>query len=150
MDPARVANEQLVRLPPQLAGHDVVVFDGVCVLCSAFARFLSRRDRRDRFRFVTAQSPFGAELFRQCGLPTDVYETNLVIVDGVGFQRLDSLIAATGVLGWPWKATAALRILPRPARDWLYRRVALNRYALFGRRQSCEMPPGDLRDRLVG
>jgi predicted DCC family thiol-disulfide oxidoreductase YuxK len=53
-------------------------------------------------------------------------------------------------LGWPWRAAKALLILPRPLRDWLYDRVARNRYALFGRKDSCEIPSAELRERLIG
>ncbi|WP_363640795.1 DCC1-like thiol-disulfide oxidoreductase family protein [Mesorhizobium sp.] len=73
-----------------------------------------------RFRFAAAQSPLGESLFRRHGLPTDDYDSNLAIVDGVTFTKLDSFIAAMSALGWPWRATKALPILPRPLRDWLY------------------------------
>jgi predicted DCC family thiol-disulfide oxidoreductase YuxK len=52
-------------------------------------------------------------------------------------------------LGWPWRAARALLLLPRPARDWLYNRIARNRYALFGRKDSSEVPSAELLRRLV-
>ncbi|TPM99784.1 DCC1-like thiol-disulfide oxidoreductase family protein [Mesorhizobium sp. B2-1-3A] len=130
--------------------HPLIVFDGVCVLCSGFVRMVVRLDRRDRFRFATAQSPFGEALFRQYGLRTDTYETNLVLVDGAAFTRLDSFVAVMSELGWPWRAAKVLSLLPRPLRDWLYDRVAKNRYALFGRRDRCDVPSAELRGRLIG
>jgi predicted DCC family thiol-disulfide oxidoreductase YuxK len=42
-----------------------------------------------------------------------------------------------------------MRIVPRPLRDWLYDRVALNRYRLFGRRQTCLVPTGGIADRFL-
>ncbi|UDL87135.1 DCC1-like thiol-disulfide oxidoreductase family protein [Mesorhizobium sp. PAMC28654] len=137
--------------PPSLdASHPLIVFDGVCVLCSGFVRMVVRLDRQDRFRFATAQSPFGEALFRQHGLRTDSYETNLVIIDGAAFMRLESLVAVMSELGWPWRAARLLLLLPRPLRNWLYERVAGNRYALFGRKDSCEIPSAELRARLIG
>ena len=41
-------------------------------------------------------------------------------------------------------------ILPRPARDWIYRRVARNRIALFGRADICALPDPRLKARLIG
>ena len=128
----------------------LVVFDGVCVLCSFFARFIVLFDRERRFRFATAQSPLGEALFRAHGLRTDVYETNLVLIDGVPHTRLDSLVATAVALGWPLRVAAVLNVMPRPWRDWLYDRIAKNRYAIFGRKDSCEIPAGDLRERLIG
>lgn len=109
-----------------------------------------RLDRQGRFRFATAQSPFGETLFRKHGLRTDSYETNLVLIDGVAFTRLDSFVAVMSELGWPWRAMKALLLLPRPLRDWLYDRVAKNRYALFGKKDSCEIPAPELRERFLG
>ncbi|WP_245525677.1 MULTISPECIES: DCC1-like thiol-disulfide oxidoreductase family protein [unclassified Mesorhizobium] len=125
------------------------MFDGVCVLCSGFVRMVVRLDRKSRFRFATAQSPFGEALFRKHGLRTDSYETNLVIIDGAAFTRLDSFIAVMAELGWPWRAAKFLLLLPRPVRGWLYDRVAKNRYALFGRKDHCEIPSAEMKGRMI-
>ena len=130
--------------------HPLIVFDGVCVLCSGFVRMVVRLDRQGRFRFATAQSPFGEALFRQHGLRTDSYETNLVLIDGIAFTHLDSLVAVMAELSWPWRAAKALLLLPRTLRNWLYDRIAENRYALFGRKDSCGIPPAELRERFLG
>jgi predicted DCC family thiol-disulfide oxidoreductase YuxK len=132
------------------ARHPLIVFDGVCVLCSGFVRMVVRLDRQSRFRFATAQSPFGEALFRKHGLRPDSDETNLVLIDGVAFTRLDSFVAVMSELGWQWRATKALMLLPRPLRDWLYDRIAKNRYALFGRKDSCEVPSAELREQFLG
>jgi predicted DCC family thiol-disulfide oxidoreductase YuxK len=130
--------------------YPLIVFDGVCVLCSGFARTVVRLDREKRFRFATAQSPLGEALYRKHGLRTDAYETNLVIIDGVAHARMESFVAVMDALGWPWRAAKILLILPRPFRDWLYGNIARNRYRLFGKKESCEIPSGALRDRIIG
>ena len=130
--------------------HRLVVFDGVCVLCSAFTRWIIRFDRKQEFRFATAQSALGQALYRAHGLRFDGFETNLVIIDGISYTRLDSLVATAQALGGVWRAAGLLRLLPASLRDWLYERIARNRYALFGKRDSCDIPSGELRDRLIG
>ena len=132
------------------ASQPLIVFDGVCVLCSGFVRMVVRLDRKNRFRFATAQSPFGEALFRKYGLRTDSYETNLVLIDGAAFMRLESLVAVMAELGWPWRVARVLLLLPRPIRDWLYDRIARNRYALFGKKDSCNIPSAEWRGRLIG
>lgn len=42
-----------------------------------------------------------------------------------------------------------LRLLPRTLQDWLYRRLARNRYRLFGRNDMCAIPDPALRARLM-
>jgi len=137
--------------PPTFdASLPLIVFDGVCVFCSGFVQMVVRLDHKRRFRFATVQSPFGEALFQKNGLPTDSYETNLALIDGVAFTRLDSFVAVMAELGWSWRAALLLLLLPRPLRDWLYHRIAKNRYALFGKKDSCEIPSAELRERLVG
>jgi predicted DCC family thiol-disulfide oxidoreductase YuxK len=154
LPPSFLAKSNLAKPSPAEpsfdASHPLIVFDGVCVLCSGFVRMVVRLDRKNRFRFATAQSLFGEALFRQHGLRTDSYETNLVLVDGVAFTQLDSFVAVMSELGWPWRAAKVLLLLPRALRDWLYTCIARNRYALSGRKDSCDIPSAELRGRMIG
>lgn len=136
-------------LPDHLPDH-LIVFDGACVLCSGWARWIARHDPQARFRFATAQSPIGEALFRAHGLPVDSYQSNLVIIDGVAYTKLDTVQAVAGALGWPWKAARIVRLLPQGAQDWIYDRIAKNRFALFGARDACAAPTADMRGRLLG
>ena len=129
---------------------DVVVFDGVCVLCSGFPKFMLKHDRNRRFKFVTAQSQLGEALYSHLGLKSADYDTNVVIVDGRIYTKLDAFAAAMGALGGMWRAAQLVRVLPRPVADWLYNRIARNRYAVFGRTDACLVPTPDMKDRFLG
>ena len=133
-----------------IAGKDIVVFDGVCVLCSGFMRFVCRHDQRGRFHFVIAQSDLGEALYAHYGLKCGDYETNLVFLDGVLHLKLDAFTAVMAGLGWPWRALVLLNWIPRPRRDALYDRLARNRYRLFGRRAQCMVPDAELKARFLG
>ena len=127
----------------------VVVFDGDCVLCSRFFRFVLRRDRAQRFRFVIAQSPLGQTLYDELGLPRDDFETNLVFARGRLFTHADAFAAAMRELGWPWRVCAAILWTPRWPKTPLYLAIARNRYRLFGRHDSCLVPDSALRARFL-
>ena len=60
----------------------VIVFDGQCVLCSASAQFVLRRDRHRRFRVCVAQSDAGRRFYREVGLDPDAMATMIVVADG--------------------------------------------------------------------
>jgi len=128
-------------------GGNLIVFDGVCVLCSGFARFMAKHDRRAGFRFVDAHSETGRVLYRRHDLDPDLMETNIVLLDGRAYTKMASFTAAMKSLGWPWKAFAALNLLPTSLADWLYDRIARNRYRL-GRR-ACPLPSAELKERLI-
>jgi hypothetical protein len=53
----------------------LIVFDGVCVLCSRLVQFAVKRDPNAEFKLCTAQSEIGQALFRHYGLDTDTRGT---------------------------------------------------------------------------
>jgi predicted DCC family thiol-disulfide oxidoreductase YuxK len=127
----------------------VVVFDALCLLCSANARFILRHDRRRRFRLASMQSEAGAALYRRFGIDPADPETLILVEGGRARRDSDAVLAIWSGLGWPWRAAAALRIVPAALRDPLYRWVARNRYRWFGRRETCWLPAPQLADRFL-
>jgi predicted DCC family thiol-disulfide oxidoreductase YuxK len=127
---------------------DLIVYDGVCVLCSRTIRFIAERDRAENFRFVPLQSPYGRLLAERVGISIDNPETFVAILGGAAAFRSD---AALGILarlpGFAW--TAALRTIPRPLRDGVYNLIARNRYRWFGRYDQCRLPPPSLAARVI-
>jgi predicted DCC family thiol-disulfide oxidoreductase YuxK len=128
----------------------ILIFDGHCVLCSRFARFILRTDRHRRFRLMAAQSPVGVALYRHFSLdPTD-YETNILIEDGRAWFKSEGSIRVFEGLGWPWSLMSVARALTRRLRDRLYEVVACNRLRWFGMRQTCYLPDPSEADRFIG
>jgi predicted DCC family thiol-disulfide oxidoreductase YuxK len=126
----------------------LILFDGVCVLCSGWVRFILPRDRRRHFRFVAIQSAAGAELAARFGIDAADPQTVAVIEKGHAYFKGDAPLAVwRGLPGWGW--TAILAAVPRPLRDFAYDRVARHRYRWFGRRETCLAPDPGLRDRFV-
>lgn len=134
-------------IPGQLPKGNLIVFDGICLVCSGFARFMARHDKTADFRFVDAQSETGRSLYEKYGLDADLMETNIVIVDGLAYTKMASFTAAMHSIGWPWKLLTVFDFLPIGVGNWLYDRIAQNRYRL-GRR-ACPLPSKELKDRLI-
>jgi len=127
----------------------IVVFDALCPLCSANARFILRRDRARRFRLASVQSEAGRALYLRFGLDADDPDTMLVVDGDRLFRDSDAVLAIARGLGAPWSAAAVASLAPRHLRDAAYRWVARNRYRLFGRRDTCWLPAPEYRDRLL-
>jgi len=118
----------------------IVIFDGVCVMCSAFAQTMLTRDRAGVFRLLAAQSDLGAALYRHYGLDPVNYETNILIEDGRAWFRSEASIRIMARLGLPWSMAVLGRVLPLGWRDRLYEVVARNRLKWFGVRAQCYVP----------
>ena len=129
--------------------HPVIVFDAMCVLCSANARFVLRHDRRGHFRLASMQSEAGAAHYRRFGIDPADPETMIVVRGDTVLRDSDAVLAIWRGLGWPWKAAATLGLVPRGLRDPMYRWVARNRYRLFGRRETCWIPQPDQHERIL-
>ena len=127
----------------------IIVFDAMCVLCTANAQFVLRHDRLGRFRLASMQNETGIALYRRCGMdPAD--PDSLIIVDGATVLRdSDAVLAIYAGLGWPWKAISALRIVPRMLRNPIYHWLARNRYRIFGKRETCWLPTPEQASRIL-
>lgn len=135
--------------PQPAAGlPDLIVFDGDCVLCSRWARWVHERDRAQRFRFVAIRSEAGRALAARFGVAADDPESNIVVVDRVAYFKLDTVQTLLAALGARFTARL-LALASRPIGNWLYDRVARNRYRWFGRRADCLAPDADMRARLI-
>lgn len=130
--------------------HPILIFDGNCVLCSGFVNFLLRADKKQRFRFLSAQSPLGNALYRHYGLVSQDYDSNILLENGLVRIKSDGSLRAMELLGFPWSLAFAARIAPRRLRDWLYDYVARNRLKWFGVRNSCYIPDQSEADRFLG
>lgn len=127
----------------------VLFFDGVCNLCNGSVNFLLDRDRRAVLRFAPLQGTTFAALRER--RPDLGGIDSLVLQDEEGVHvRSAGALRVLRHLGPPWSLLGWLGFaVPRPVRDWLYDRVARNRYGWFGRRDACRLPTPELRSRFL-
>jgi predicted DCC family thiol-disulfide oxidoreductase YuxK len=127
----------------------VIVFDALCVLCSAHAQFVLRHDRARRFLLASMQSEAGAAIYRAFGIDPADPDTLILVEGDRALRDSDAILAIWRALGWPWCAAGMFGIVPRALRDRVYRWVARHRYRLFGRRESCWLPDTAYRSRIL-
>jgi predicted DCC family thiol-disulfide oxidoreductase YuxK len=134
---------------PILVNQRVVLFDGVCKLCNGWAKFLIKHDQQQLFRLASVQSAEGQAILQWCGLPLDHFDTMAYVDNGQLFVRSAAVLQIVARLPAPWSWLRVLRVCPRALRDWCYDRIALNRYRLFGRYDSCLLPSADHAKRFL-
>ena len=133
-----------------LTRHPLVVFDAVCPLCSGTVRFVLRHDRSGRFRFVSAQSALGSAILGHFGQPLICWESNVLVEGGKAFFKSEAFFRIMRALPAPWSWVGRANLLPRRFADWLYDRIARNRYSLLGRTDRCMTPPPGTESRFLG
>jgi predicted DCC family thiol-disulfide oxidoreductase YuxK len=138
------------NVPPFADDRPILVFDGLCVLCSRTAQFIFAHDRRRNIRFIVAQSPLGAALYRHYGLRSGDFETNILIENGIALTKSNSSIRIFELMGWPWALAGMSRLIPLFVRDRLYELIARNRIKWFGARQTCHVPASSDLERFLG
>ena len=127
---------------------DVILYDGVCIFCSRWIRFIATRDVAGRFRFTPIQSDYGARLAKTFGIDPDDPDTNAVVHGGVAYLKSDAALTVLSLLpGWSW--AWVLFAVPKSLRNTVYSLVARNRYRIFGKYDQCFVPDVAMRARVI-
>jgi predicted DCC family thiol-disulfide oxidoreductase YuxK len=127
---------------------NVILYDGVCVFCSRWVRFVAKRDVARRFRFTAIQSAYGTRLAQHFGIDPADPDTNAVVHGGVAWFKSDAALTVLSHLpGWQW--AMVLFAVPRSLRNAAYNLIARNRYRIFGKYDECFVPDADMRARVL-
>lgn len=127
----------------------IVLFDGTCAFCEGAVKFIATRDPRGYFRFGASQSPQAASLLAPYGLTRETTRSIILIEDGQVYLRSTATLRIAARLSAPWRAARVFLWVPVPIRDAAYRVVAAIRVRLAGRSNACEIPPPEIRDRMI-
>jgi predicted DCC family thiol-disulfide oxidoreductase YuxK len=135
-------------------GLHLVLYDGVCGLCSRLLQFLLLHDHRHVFSFASLQSRVGQSFIERSGENPGELTSFYVVADyrtGASrvFTKSNAALFVAAELGWPWRAARLMRVVPLGIRDCVYDVVARSRYRLFGRYDRCLVPPAEFRRRFI-
>ena len=110
----------------QVAGHSLILYDGVCGLCNRFVQFVLRHDARGRFWFCALQDPLAGRILASHGLDSASLGTFCLVNmayssrrEGAGaIQRRCGCSAGTGRVV-AFSGQSALFRSPAYSRPWL-------------------------------
>jgi predicted DCC family thiol-disulfide oxidoreductase YuxK len=133
----------------------VMLYDGVCGFCNKSVQLILDRDRRGSIRFAALQSDYGLAVIERHPELRDIdsvvfVETSTDVNDERVHVRSNAALKIASYLGGFWRVFLAAKVIPRPARDYLYDLFARNRYRLFGKYDTCMLPPPEVRSRFIG
>ncbi|HIO67193.1 MAG TPA: DUF393 domain-containing protein, partial [Flavobacteriales bacterium] len=136
------SNSFLPLNTPEPVSKTLILFDGECLLCYRWVRFLRRVQSGDTFEFAHLKSELAKPLIFRHEL--EGVDTVIVIHEGKAFVRSAAVLKIVSHLRWTYRWMCIFRVIPPFIRDWMYDVVARNRTKWFG--SSKELTCGFLAD----
>lgn len=116
--------------------HPIIIFDGVCVLCSSFVQRMIHLDRDEVFRYTTLQSDTGI----QANQISPNYDSIILVKDQKIYYKSDAILEISKDLHFPHSLLSKAAIIPKFIRDSIYDFIARRRFSIFGKRDQCMIP----------
>ena len=129
--------------------NPIILFDGVCNLCTGSVRFIINRDPRAIFKFAPLQSEIGKKLLSRYDNDLQDLDTIILIEHGKLYFKSTAALRITKKLGYLWQLLYIFVLVPGPIRDYIYDIVAKNRYNWYGKKSDCMVPTPDIKNRFL-
>ena len=127
----------------------IVFYDGLCALCNSTIKFILRSDKQAVFRFASLQSEAARIYLEPHSIDPSLLPSIILLHEGKVYRHSAAILRILRLLGFPLKILCAAEIFPAVALDALYNFIARNRYRVFGKYQTCPLPPFDKRERFL-
>jgi len=129
--------------------HPVILFDGVCNLCSGAVQFVIKRDRKNIFKFASLQSVVGQAILKKFNLPANTFNSFILYDAGKIYTRSTGALLVAKQLSGGWPILSVFIVIPSFIRNAFYDLIAQNRYKWFGRKEACWLPSPVLHDKFL-
>ena len=128
----------------------IILFDGVCNLCSSAVQFIIEHDKKDIFRFVSLQSDLGQEITTYLGISNANLNSIILYQPGYAYYfKSQAVFEIAKELGGIYSISTIFSILPNSITDCLYDYIAKNRYKWYGKKEICMIPTKDLQAKFL-
>jgi predicted DCC family thiol-disulfide oxidoreductase YuxK len=138
---------------PAAQAGPVLLYDGVCGICNRGIQTILRADPKGSLRFAALQGEFATAVIERHpelrGVDSMVFVDNPGTADEHVTVRTAGLLRVAGYLGGPWKLLLAGHAVPAGLRDRFYDWFASIRYRVFGKHDTCPIPPPEVRARFI-
>lgn len=125
--------------------NPVILFDGVCNLCSSSVQFIIKHDPQRRFRYASLQSAYGQKVMQQFGLPAEELNSFILYQQGKIYTKSTGALMVAKQLNKLWPLLYGFIIIPPFIRNAVYSFIANNRYKWFGKKDACWLPTPELK-----
>ena len=128
----------------------IILFDGVCNLCSSAVQFIIEHDKKDIFRFVSLQSDLGQEITTYLGISSANLDSIILYQPGYAYYyKSQAVFEIAKELGGIYSISTIFSILPSSITDSVYDYIAKNRYKWYGKKEFCMIPTNDIKAKFL-
>ena len=128
----------------------IILFDGVCNLCSSAVQFIIENDKKDIFRFVSLQSDLGQEITTYLGISSADLDSIILYQPGYAYYyKSQAVFEIAKELGGIYSISTIFSILPSSITDSVYDYIAKNRYKWYGKKEFCMIPTNDIKAKFL-
>lgn len=133
------------------SSKNLIIYDGLCVLCNGYIKFLLKRDFEDIFRLTPTSTITAKRILKKITTTSDTIYLirNYLSTEPKYYVKSDAILIGISELGGIYKLFLILRAIPRPLRDAIYELNAKYRYRLFGQYEKCPIPSGEIKKRFI-
>tara|TARA_B100000886_G_scaffold335596_1_gene292924 strand:+ start:1200 stop:1619 length:420 start_codon:yes stop_codon:yes gene_type:complete len=128
---------------------NIIFYDGYCVVCSRFIRFLISIDKKKRYSFANISSKISDKILRDRIKEEDIGKFIVLYSGDKIHKKSDAVIKIFTGFGGLFRIFNVLLIFPRILRDLFYDLFANYRYRLFGKYDKCHVPSKEIVDRFI-
>jgi predicted DCC family thiol-disulfide oxidoreductase YuxK len=129
----------------------IILFDGVCNLCESSVQFVIKHDTKDQFRFVSLQSELGQKILVHIGINSKHIDSVILYEPGIAYYyKSSAALQIAKHLGGFFHFGTVFKMIPTGLRNSLYDYIAKNRYAWYGKKETCLIPIPEWKAKFLG
>lgn len=127
-------------------GNIIIVFDGYCVLCDNFVKWIVKKDINHSIHFTTFQSDYMRRNYSRIKL-----ENSVIVIDSKKkkFDKSEAVVICLKTINYNKVLISILEKVPKSILDFVYNLVAISRYKIYGKKKTCSLPINISTDRIL-
>lgn len=124
---------------------DIIVFDGLCVMCNSFFKWVLKNDKDDKYLFANIQSNF----YKKNMDINKSIDSIILIKESNVFYESEAIKYILKDLDKFFLLQLVLNVTPKFISNFFYKIIANNRYKIFGKKDKCELPNKNLLSKFL-
>ena len=129
-----------------LKNNEVIIYDGICVLCNKYIKWVLDKDKENLFLISNLQSKFTEEKFPEL---RKIDSVAVIKKNGEIIQKSKAVNHILKSINRLILLRTILNILPLSISNFFYDIVAKSRYRVFGKFDSCQLPEPEYKSRFI-